>query len=479
MIVWSKAININQNIEIIMPFNNPKLLGLSLAGLTAFFYICKGESDKTVKSPKKPNIIFIMADDMGYNDLGCYGQTKIQTPNIDSLASQGTRFTHCYAGSTVSAPARSVLMTGQHTGHTQVRGNMCEVGGIPVWDNGSLQLRPFLRPVDTTVADVLKQAGYVTGITGKWGLGEAKTSGTPNRRGFDEWYGYLNQRRAHTYYPPYQWRNEKKVILDGNQGDSNEQYSHDLHTEFAHNFIKQHRDTSFFLYLAYQIPHSRYEIPSMEPYTDKDWSHDAKVHAAMITRLDRDVGDLIDRLRQYGIDENTLVFFCSDNGAARRWEGVFNSSGRLRGHKRDMTEGGIRVPMIVWMPGRVPQGQVSEKPWYFPDVLPTLADLAEVEPPADIDGISVLPTLLGEEQNLKDRFFYWECHIGGFDQAVRWKDWKAIRSGVDKPLQLYDLKEDEGETTNVADNHPEVAEKIRGYLDTARTQSKYWRIDNN
>jgi len=462
-----------------MKMTDIKLLGLSLAGMAALPVGCGEKEKKEGETTSKPNIIFIMTDDLGYNDLGCYGQTKIQTPNIDTLAAQGMRFTQCYGGSTVSAPSRSVLMTGQHTGHTQVRGNFCEAGGIPVWDQGGLQLRPFLRPVDTTVADVLKEAGYVTGITGKWGLGEPKSSGTPNRQGFDEWYGYLNQRRAHTYYPPYQWKNGKKVMLEGNQGDSEQQYSHDLHTEFAHDFIKRHKDTNFFLYLAYQIPHADYEIPSIKPYADKDWSHDAKVHAAMITRLDKDVGDIMDRLKQYGIDKNTIVFFCSDNGAARRWEDTFNSSGKLRGHKRDMTEGGIRVPMIVRFPGKVPQGEVSNKPWYFPDVLPTLADLAGVEPPADIDGINVLPTLLGKEQNLKDRFFYWESHNRGFEQAVRWKDWKAIRSGVDESLQLYNLTEDVGEEHNVAEDHREVVEKIRGYLDKARTESKYWRIDED
>jgi arylsulfatase A-like enzyme len=450
---------------------------LGTMAISSSLFSCNSDNPGD-KSSQKSNIIFIMADDMGYHDLGCYGQTKIQTPNIDALAAQGTRFTQCYAGSTVSAPSRSVLMTGQHTGNTQVRGNMCEVGGVPVWDNGSLQLRPFLRPVDTTVADVLKKAGYVTGLTGKWGLGEPKTSGTPNRQGFDEWLGYLNQRRAHTYYPPYLWRNEKKIILEGNQGGNKNQYIHDMFTDFALDFIKQHQDTTFFLYLPYTIPHSKYEIPSIEPYADKDWSHDAKVHAAMITRLDEDVGEIMDRLKQYDIDKNTMVFFCSDNGAARLWEGTFNSSGKLRGHKRDLTEGGIRTPMIVRMPGKVPQGKVSEKTWYFADVLPTLADLADAEPPVNIDGISVLPTLFGEKQNLKDRFFYWEFDAGDFNQAVRWRDWKAIRSGEDQSLQLYDLSEDVGETNDIAGDHPEIVKKIREYLHNARTESKYWRVDN-
>jgi len=425
---------------------------------------------------KRPNIIFIMADDLGYGDLGCYGQKKIKTPNIDQLAEEGTRFTHCYAGSTVCAPSRSVLMTGQHTGHTRVRGNFGKVGGAVVLDNGSPQRRIPLEPEDVTVAEVLKQAGYVTGIAGKWGLGEPDTTGLPSRQGFDEWFGYLNQRRAHTYYPPYLWRNEQKVILQGNKNGRREQYSHDLFTKFALDFIRRHKSEPFFLYLAYTIPHARYEIPSTEPYTDEPWPKDAKVHAAMITRMDADIGRLMVLLKELAIDNETLVFFCSDNGAAKRWDGIFDSSGPLRGHKGDLYEGGLRTPMIARWPGKVPAGKTSNAVWYFADVLPTLAELAGVKPPDNIDGISILPTLLGESQNTNDRFLYWEFFGRMFQQAVRWRNYKAVRQAPNKPLELYDLAGDVAEQHTIAAQRPDVVAAIEEYLTTARTDSLNWPI---
>jgi arylsulfatase A-like enzyme len=242
----------------------------------------------------RPNIIFIMADDLGYGDLGCYGQKVICTPRIDKLAEQGTQFTQVYAGSPVCAPSRSVLMTGQHTGHTTVRGNFGR-GGVQGLGGGSGRVP--LKAEDVTVAEILKQAGYVTGITGKWGLGEPSTDGTPNKQGFDEWFGYLNQRRAHTYYPDFIWHNEENYPLPSNQGGKQEQYTHDLFTDFALKFIDEHADPAgdkpFFLYLAYTIPHSKYEIPSTDPYSDRDWEQDEKVHAAMVTRMDHDVGRIM------------------------------------------------------------------------------------------------------------------------------------------------------------------------------------------
>ena len=418
----------------------------------------------------KPNIIFIMADDLGYADLGCYGQKHIKTPNIDRLAKEGTRFTQCYAGSTVCAPSRSVLMTGRHTGHTTVRGNKGNVGGV------GPQRRVPLKPEDVTVAEILKKAGYKTAITGKWGLGEPDTTGIPNRQGFDQWFGYLNQQNAHSYYPPFLWHNEKKQILPGNHNGKRQQYSHDLMTGFALDFIRDCKDTPFFLYLPYTIPHAKYEIPDTQPYTDKSWPKDAKVHAAMITRMDRDVGRIMSLLKILNIDEHTLVFFCSDNGAARRWDGIFDSSGPLRGHKRDMYEGGIRTPMIARWPGKVPAQKTSDAPWYFADLLPTLADLTAVKPPPGIDGISILPTLLGRKQNTADRFFYWEFPTGGFKQAVRWCNYKALRLAPDRPLELYDLEKDESEKNNIADRRPAIIKKITDYLKTARTDSPYWPI---
>ena len=437
---------------------------------------CETMPVEKVSTTKLPNIIFIMADDLGYGDLGCFGQKEIKTPNIDRLAAEGMRFTDCYAGSTVCAPSRSVLMTGQHTGHTRVRNNMGKVGGTLVLDNGSPQRRVPLELQDITVAEVLKQAGYATGITGKWGLGEPDNNGVPNKQGFDEWFGYLNQRRAHTYYPPYLWHNEQKQIFEGNADGRREKYSHDMFTDFALDFIQRHSRGPFFLYLPYTIPHAKYEIPSTDPYTDKSWPADAKVHAAMITRMDGDIGRIMALLKDLTIDNDTLVFFCSDNGAAKRWDGIFDSSGPLRGNKTDLFEGGIRTPMIARWPGKVPAGQTSSAVWYFADLMPTLAELAGIRPPSSIDGISVLPTLLGKAQRTDDRFLYWEFLTNNFQQAVRWRNYKALRQATDKPLELYDLSKDIAEEHNIAAENPDVIAKFEAYLKTARTYSPNWPV---
>jgi arylsulfatase A-like enzyme len=417
----------------------------------------------------KPNIIFVMADDLGYGDLGCYGQQVIKTPHIDQLATGGLRFTQCYAGSTVCAPSRSVLMTGKHTGHTTVRGNF-GTGGVQGLGGG--KGRVPLRKQDVTVAEVLKQAGYVTGMTGKWGLGEPNTSGQPNSQGFDEWFGYLNQRRAHTYYPTYIWRNRQRVDLDGNRDGNQTQYTHDMFANFALEFIRENQARPFFLYVPFCLPHSRYEIPSTDPYSEMPWTENEKVHAAMVTRMDSDVGRITALLEELEIDQNTLVFFCSDNGAANRWKRRFDSSGSLRGKKRDMYEGGIRTPMITHWPGHIKAGTESDLPWYFADVLPTLADLANVDPPAEIDGVSVLPTILGKQQKLDKRFLYWEYFEKGFQQAVRWGDWKTVTRKPGQKMELYDLANDIGETEDVASQHPDVVARIEAYLKTARTESK-------
>jgi len=452
---------------------------LSFAAGGAAAAILPLESSKSLAAARAnpgqhPNIIFIMADDLGYADLGCYGQKKIQTPNIDRLAAEGMRFTQCYAGAAVCAPSRSVLMTGQHTGHTRVRANFAKKGGTLVLDNGPAQWRVPLKPEDVTVAEVLKQAGYATGITGKWGLGEPKTTGVPNKQGFDEWFGYLNQRRAHTYYPPYLWRNEKKITLNGNEDGGQGQYSHDLFTQFALEFISRHQSKRFFLYLPYTIPHAKYEIPSTWPYSDEDWPPDAKVHAAMITRMDGHIRLIMALLKELRIDRNTIVFFCSDNGAAKRWEGIFDSCGPLRGHKGELYEGGIRTPMIVRWPGKVPAGKTSDALWYFADVLPTLADLAGARAPDNIDGVSIVPTLLGQKQQTDDRFVYWESPGGSLQQAVRWLNYKAVRPAADRVLELYDLKTDGGERHNIAPENLGVVHEIETFLDTARTDSPHW-----
>lgn len=438
---------------------------------------CRSRSGSSVVNKgKSPNIVFIMGDDLGYADLSCYGQKLIKTPQLDRLASQGTLFTQCYAGAAVCAPSRSVLMTGQHTGHTRVRDNSPKIGGmLEEFGEGSFRLP--LKAEDITVAEVLKQSGYVTGITGKWGLGEPGTDGVPTRQGFDEWLGYLNQNHAPYYYTDFLWHNEKKMVIEANKSGKRRQYSHDLFTEFALDFILRHKDESFFLYVPYTIPHRNFEIPNTDPYTKESWPELAKIYAAMITRMDRDVGRILDLLTELKIDDNTLVFYTSDNGAEDKpWGNLFNSTGPFRGEKSSLYEGGLRIPMLVRWPGRVPAGRVNNAVWYFADVLPTFANLAGAAIPANIDGINILPTLLGKNQNLSDRFLYWEFPSKNFIQAVRWGDWKAVRPRLGQSLELYNLAIDIAEKNNVAAHHPGIVDRIEAYLKTARTDSPNWPL---
>lgn len=437
-----------------------------LAGLTA---------SASAQQARKPNIIFILADDLGYGDLGCYGQKKIKTPNLDRLAKQGMRFTQAYAGSTVCAPSRCALMTGRHTGHCTVRGNAL----VP------------LRAEDVTVATLLKRLGYVTGLIGKWGLGEPGTTGVPNRQGFDTFFGYLNQRHAHNYYPDYLWRNEEKVLLPGNVVENNvaskrDKYSHDLFADEALQFVEKNKAKPFFLYLSFTIPHANneagkkgMEVPSDEPYSNEPWPQPQRNHAAMITRMDRDIGRLLEKLQELGLDEHTIIFFTSDNGPHQEGGGdpmFFRSSGPLRGFKRSLHEGGLRVPMIVRWTGRVPAGDTNPHVWAFWDFLPTAVELAGGQSPKDGDGISVVPTLLRQGKQRQHEFLYWEFHERGSQQAVRMGDWKAIRTKLGGPLELYDLAKDLGEDKNIAGQHPDVIARIEAYLRTARTESPQWPL---
>jgi len=410
---------------------------------------------------RKPNIIFILADDLGYGDVGCYGQKRIKTPNLDRMAAEGVRFTQCYAGSTVCAPSRCALMVGQHTGHCIIRGN----GTVP------------LRPEDTTVAELLKKSGYATALIGKWGLGEAGTTGVPNRKGFDYFFGYLNQRHAHDYYTDHLWRNEEEVKIPAGT------YSHDLFTKEALDWVRKSADKPFFLYLAYTIPHANNEagkqgmqVPSDEPYSGENWPQQQKNHAAMITRMDRDIGRLMDLLKELDIDRDTVVFFSSDNGPHKEGGAdpdFFDSNGPLRGIKRDLYDGGIRVPMIVRWPGRIEPGRTSDQVWAFWDFLPTAAEIAGARTPGHVDGISMLPALLGRPQRDHD-YLYWEFHEGCFAQAVRFGRWKAVRVDKDKPIELYDIESDIAETRGLAADHPDLVKKAAGLMDSARTPSQHW-----
>ena len=455
------------------------MLGLLGSGISGAALAPLGlNAGAKAESAKRPNIIFILADDLGYGDLGCYGQEVIRTPNLDRMAGEGVRFTQCYAGSTVCAPSRCCLMTGLHTGHAYVRGNAL----VP------------LRPEDVTVAEILKQAGYTTALIGKWGLGEPETTGVPNRKGFDLFFGYLNQGHAHNSYPTYLWRNEEKVAIEGNVESKEHRgvcaecktFSNDLFTREALRFVEEKRNAPFFLYLAYTIPHANnergaatgdgMETPSYEPYADKPWPQPQKGHAALITRLDRDVGALLRKLKDLGLDENTVVFFSSDNGTHKEGGAdpqFFKSSGPLRGYKRDLYEGGIRVPMIVRWPGKIKAGAVSEDVWAFWDFMPTAAELAGAKAPSGLDGVSVAPALLGGKQEAHPPL-YWEFHERGFTRAVRMGDWKAVSLGPDKSLELYDLKADVGETQNVADKHPEIVKRIEDCFRTAWSESDHW-----
>ncbi len=431
---------------------------------------------------RKPNIIYILADDLGYGDLGCYGQKKVKTPNLDRLAAEGMRFTDHYSGSTVCAPSRNCLMTGEHTGHAWLRGNQ----------------RHPLRKEDVTVAELLKRAGYATGCVGKWGLGMNGTTGAPNRQGFDLFFGFVNQSRAHFYYPPHVWRNEEKVSLEGNDVKRQSgQYVHDLFTGEALEFVRDNRTGPFFLYLPYTIPHAELTVPedSMAPYNgkfpEKRWPKDHyggqdTPHAAfagMVSRLDRDVGRIMELLREMGLDENTIVMFSSDNGPHKEGGAdpdFFESNGPLVGIKRDLYEGGVRVPMIARWPGRISPGSVTNHVSAFWDVLPTCAELAGLAAPEGIDGISFVPTLRGRSRQRRHNYLYWEFYEQGGKQAVRRGDWKAVRLNVrrdpENPLELYNLARDIGETTNVADEYPDIVAEIAAIMNTAHTESEHYKL---
>jgi arylsulfatase A-like enzyme len=430
----------------------------------------------------RPNIIFILADDLGYGDLGCYGQKKTQTPQLDKMAAEGIRFTSCYAGSTVCAPSRCSLMTGLHTGHARIRGNA----------------RYPLQPGDVTVAESLKEAGYRTALIGKWGLGEAGSTGAPNKKGFDYFFGYLNQRHAHNYYPSFLWRNEEKAPLRNQVPNEDSEgsgiatvrldYAPDLFAQEALQFVEQNKTRAFFLALTFITPHANneakakgMEVPADEPYSTMDWPQPEKNKAAMITRMDRDIGRLFQKLKDLGLDRNTIVFFSSDNGPHREGGNdprFFESSGPLRGIKRDLYEGGIRVPMIVRWPGKIKAGATSDQVWAFWDVLPTLAELAGAKSPKNLDGISMLPALMGGPQKSHE-FLYWEFHEGGSKQGARMDHWKGVRLGPGSALELYNLEQDLGETKNIASDHPDIVAKLEAYLKGARSESEQWPIRAN
>jgi len=446
---------------------------------------CAGAPE--VRREKTPNIIFILADDLGYGELGCYGQKKILTPRLDKMAAEGLRFTNAYSGNAVCAPSRCSLMTGLHQGHAHVRDN--RTYGV----EGQTPL-----PASTvTIARLLQSAGYATGAMGKWGLGGPGTEGDPNRQGFDLFYGFNCQGHAHNHYPFYLWKNDQRVALPGNDGTwKGRQYSHDLFEKEALDFIQAHQSRPFFLYVPFTVPHVALQVPpdSMEPY--KDWEETPywgdkgylphprprAAHAGMISRMDRSVGRILDLVAKLGLDENTLVVFSSDNGSIDAAGGhdlaFFNGNGPLRGEKGQLYEGGIRVPFIARWPGRIKAGTSSEVPIAFWDVLPTLCDVAKIAKPQRLDGVSFEAALYGCPQPSRE-FLYWEFPSYGGQQAVRMGRWKGIRTGLDKgpqATQLYDLEADPAETKNVASSNPQVLARIEQIMSENHTRSELFPI---
>lgn len=476
-----------------------KNISMLLAALLSIALMSCAQENKEKKGTNtKPNIIYILADDMGIGDLGVYGQTKIHTPNIDALAARGIKFTQHYSGSAVCAPSRSTLMTGQHTGHTPIRGNKQfkpnEEGQVP------------LPEKTVTIAEILKDAGYATGMFGKWGLGFGE--GDPNNQGFDEFYGYNCQRLAHRYYPPYLNHNQKRDSLKGNDWSHKVTYSPDKIRDHRLQFLEDNKDKPFFAYVPLVLPHAEIISPNDSifkmydgkfketPYTvDNKYTSDygkdivtyeyasvekpLATYASMITRIDAYVGEIIDKVEELGLTDNTIIMFASDNGPSP--EGgtspdFFDSNSKFRGYKRDLYEGGIRAPFIAVWPNKIKEGVVTDHVSTFWDVLPTITEITNTKNPDNIDGISFLPTLLESGNQKQHNYLYWEFNIKGGRKAIRKGNWKGVwyKMNTSEPsaFELYNLKNDVSETNNVADKHPEIVAEFQQILKTASTESE-------
>lgn len=422
----------------------------------------------TAKAETKPNFIFVLCDDLAQGDLGCYGQKLIQTPNLDRMAAEGTLFPQLYSGTTVCAPSRTSLMTGLHTGHSPIRANR------EVKPEGQ---KP-LPPGTVTVAQILKTAGYATACTGKWGMGMFETSGSPLKSGFDHFYGYNCQRHAHSYFPGYLWNDDQRVDLPGKT------YAQELIQQDAEKWVRAHAKSPFFLYYAITLPHGKFEIDSLGQYANKPWTDLQKTYAAMVSRLDADIGRLLALLKELQIDDNTLIIFSGDNGASFSPDSevgkLFNQdrNGTLRGFKRSLYEGGLRQAGIARWPGKVPAGRTSEEPWAFWDFLPTAAELAGASLPPSFkpDGISVASLLTGGPAPKRDAF-YWELHEGTSLQAVRFDtNWKAVKNGPNAPIELYNLATDSAEKHNLASENPTLVQKATTLLTNSRTPDPDWPL---
>ncbi|MEI6603694.1 MAG: arylsulfatase [Verrucomicrobiota bacterium] len=415
--------------------------------------------------PVRPNIIFILADDLAQGDLGCYGQKLIQTPRLDRMAAEGVRYNQAYAGTSVCAPSRSSLLTGLHMGHCPIRANR------EIKPEGQMPL-----PADTvTVAQILQQGGYATACTGKWGMGMFDTTGSPFKKGFDRFFGYNCQRHAHTYFPQYLYENERRLPLDGKT------YAQNLIQQASLDFIRDNQAKPFFLFYAVTLPHGNYEIDNLGSYAGKPWTKQQQTYAAMVTRLDHDIGEILDLLKQLNLDERTLVITAGDNGSSFNPNSelgkLFDQTmgGKLRGFKRGMYEGALRQAAIARWPGTIPAGRVSDEPWAFWDFLPTAVDLTGSKLPAGlkIDGLSLVSFLKGGPAPPRE-VFYWELHETKPIQALRFADWKAVRNGPGNPLELYDLKTDSAETHDLAAARPELVAKAEALIKQSRTDDPNW-----
>lgn len=448
--------------------------GAAAIALSLVLPVLGGLASAAVSDDARPNIIYVMVDDLGYGDLGCFGQQVIQTPNLDRMAREGMRMTDFYAGTTVCRPSRLVLWTGKHAGHTAISSNAQYV----------------LPANETTVARLLQRAGYATGGVGKWALGNVENSGHPNRQGFDFWFGYLDQTAAHNYYPEFLWRNEEKIVLPGNQEGPDAHvsvkrttYSHDVMTDEMFGFMRRAvaAGKPLLLHVHWTIPHANnqggratgdgMEVPDHGIYKDRDWPSPEKGYAAMITRMDRDMGRMKDLLKELKVDRNTLILFTSDNGPHNEGNHdhtFFDSNGPLRGYKRDLYEGGIRVPTIAWWPGVVPAGTTCATPLAFYDFLPTACELAKVAKPGGLDGMSFVPALRGESMPGRE-YLYWQY---GDKVAVRMGKWKAVRLKDNSPIELYDLDADIGEEHDVAGQHEEIVERATEIIEEASSNGQ-------
>ncbi len=422
---------------------------------------------------QKPNIIFILSDDLAMGDLGCYGQKQIKTPRLDQMAAEGTRFTQAYSGTSVCAPSRASLITGLHTGHSPIRSN---------WEIAAGEGQFPLPEKTTTVAQILKGVGYATACTGKWGMGMFATTGSPLKKGFDHFFGYNCQRHAQSYFPTYLYNDDKQFDLPGNDGKGvGKTYAQNLIQADALKWIRNQKDKPFFLFYAVTLPHGRQEIDDLGEYASrKNWTEQERIYAAQVTRLDRDVGQILDLLKELKIDDNTIVFFAGDNGSsfapnsplAKQFDQT--KGGQLRGFKRGMYEGGLRQAAMVRWPGVVPK-KVSNEPWAFWDFLPTAAELAGAKIPSGFqpDGLSLVSFLKGGPAPQR-KYFYWELHEGASIQAIRFGDWKAVRNGLSKDIELYDLKTDSAENNDVAAKHPDVVKEAASLMNKARVDDPNW-----